>query len=203
MGIDNEAVKSHMVSLFGEEQLAMIRRECQDKFPAEREMIVIQELCNTLKNSGSRYVLPFRFKNDEGTRTSHHLIFLSKDFRGYDIMKDIMYKESSNKEGEVASFEYNPRDMRYRQGSLFDLLSLHLEDLQDMLLRDYSAQTIDFNRLYENHSVDKPFVRKNYKDVLKILLENGKISAVNRKTGKPPKKGTFSDEMRITFGGAS
>jgi three-Cys-motif partner protein len=204
MGIDNEAVKPHMVSLFGEEQLAMIRHECQDKFPAEREMIVVQELCNTLKNSGSRYVLPFRFKNDEGTRTSHHLIFLSKDFRGYDIMKEIMYKESSNKEREVASFEYNPRDMLlYRQGSLFDLLSLHLEDLQDMLLKDYSGQTIDFNRLYENHSVDKPFVRKNYKDVLKILLENGKISAVNRKTGKPPRKGTFSNEMCITFGDVS
>jgi three-Cys-motif partner protein len=201
MGVDNEAVKQHMVSLFGEEQLAIVRSECQDKSPVEREMIVVEGLCNILRKSGSRFVLPFRFRNDEGTRTSHHLIFLSKSFRGYDIMKDIMYNESSSKDGEVASFEYNPRDMRYRQRLLFEL-SRPLDDLQDMLLQDYSGQTIDFDRLYENHSVDKPYVRKNYKDVLKKLLDDGKITAVSRKTGKPPRKGTFSEEMRITFEGA-
>jgi len=56
--------------------------------------------------------------------------------------------------------------------------------------------------LYEEHSVDRPYIKKNYKDVLRGLFENRKIVAVNRNTGKLPKKGTFSDDMRITFGGA-
>jgi len=96
MGINNDAIKPHMASLFGDEQLNFVRSECDKAAsPAEREMIVVRELCNALKQNGSRFVLPFRFKNGEGTRTSHHLIFLSKNFRGYEIMKEIMYKEST------------------------------------------------------------------------------------------------------------
>jgi three-Cys-motif partner protein len=202
MGINNDGVMPHMISLFGEEKLNYLRREFEKATsPKEREIIVVQELCNVLKNNGSRFVLPFRFKNNDGTRTSHHLIFLSKNFRGYEIMKEIMYKESSDVTGDVASFEYNPRDIHFKQGSLFDSLSRPLDDLQGMLLQTYKGRTIDFRRLYEEHSVDKPYIRKNYKDVLKSLYEAGKITAVNPTTSKPPRKGSFSDEMRITFGG--
>jgi three-Cys-motif partner protein len=204
MGINNDFIKHHMASLFGDEQLEYVRSECDKaRNSAEREGIIIQELCNALKQNGSRFVLPFRFKNNEGTRTSHHLIFLSKDFRGYEIMKEIMYKESTDKSGEVASFEYNPRDLfGVKQLSLFDMLSRPIDELHDMLLREYTGQTVDFMRLYKTHSIDKPYIKKNYKDVLWALYNARIITAVNAKTGKPPRKGTFSDEMRVTFGGA-
>jgi len=203
MGINNEIIKHHMASLFGDEQLEFVRSECDKaKTSVEREGIVVNELCNALKQNGSKFVLPFRFKNNEGTRTSHHLIFISKNFRGYEIMKEIMYKESTDKSDEVASFEYNPRALSGgKQLSLLDYLSRPLEDLQGMLLQEYAGRVINFTELYEAHSVDKPYIKKNYKDVLWILYDTGKITAVNPK-GKPPKKGTFSDEMRITFGGA-
>ena len=204
MGINNDVVMPHMISLFGEEKINYLRREFEKvASPKEREIIVVQELCNVLKNNGSRYVLPFRFKNNDGTRTSHHLIFLSKNFLGYEIMKEIMYKESSDVTSDVASFEYNPRDTHYKQGSLFDFLSRPLDDLQDMLLQTYSGCIIDFLKLYEEHSVDKPYVKKNYKDVLKNLHVIGKITAVDPTTGKPPRKGSFSDKMRIYFGGTT
>ena len=204
MGINNDVVKHHMASLFGDEQLEFVRNECDKTTnPTEREGIIVRELCNALKQNGSNFVLPFRFKNNEGTRTSHHLIFLSKNFRGYEIMKEIMYKESTDKSDEVATFEYNPRDLfGGKQMSLLDMLSRPLDDLQGLILQEYVGRTIDFIELYEEHSVDKPYIKKNYKDVLRLLYDNGKITAVDRKTGKPPKKGTFSDEMKITFGGA-
>ena len=201
MGINNDAVKNHMASLFGDEQLELVRSKCDKaRNPVEREMIVVQELCDALKQHGSRFVLPFRFKNNEGTRTSHHLIFLSKDFRGYEIMKEIMHKESTHISNEVASFEYNPRDLcGYEQLTLLDYLSRPLEDLRGMLLKEYAGKTIDFMELYKKHSVDKPYIKKHYKDVLWALYDSGKIMAANTKD-KPPRKGTFADEMRITFG---
>ena len=64
-------------------------------------------MCQALKTDGSRYVLPFRFKNERGKRTSHHLIFVSEHFRGYEIMKDIMSRESTGDTQGVPSFEYN------------------------------------------------------------------------------------------------
>lgn len=202
MGINNEFIKPHMVSLFGEEGLNVVRSKCiKASSPIERELIVIQELCNALKNNGSRFVLPFRFKNEEGNRTSHHLIFLSKGFCGYDIMKQIMYKESSDNIGGVATFEYNPHDANLKQGSLLEMLSRPLDDLQGMLLQQYAGREIDFSTLYEEHSVDKPYIKKNYKEVLRSMFDAGIITAVNSKTGQQPRKGTFCDDMRITFGG--
>jgi len=112
-----------------------------------------------------------------------------------------MFKESSDNVGGVASFEYNPRDAHFKQGSLFDQLSRPLDDLGDMLLKQYAGKTIDFINLYGEHSVDTPYIKKNYKEVLRTLFENEQINAVNAKTGKAPRKGSFSDEMRITFGG--
>lgn len=147
-------------------------------------------LCDALRDGGNRYVLPFRFKNDNGTRTSHHLIFLSKNFKGYDIMKGIMYKESTENTEGVASFEYNPKDIYFKQGSLFDMLSRPLEDLKDMLLKEYAGRTIIFDELYREHSVDKPYIeRKNYRIVLRELYDSGIIEAVNLKTGKAPSRG--------------
>lgn len=203
MGVNNDAIKQHMASLFGEERLNKLRGQLPDTLTAdEREVIVVQELCDALRQNGSRFVLPFRFKNNNGARTSHHLIFLSKNFRGYEIMKEIMAKESSDIKHGVANFEYNPRDMHYKQGTLFDLLSRPLDDLQGELIEQYAGRTIDFLELYEEHSVDRPYIKKNYKEVLLTMFDTGLISAINPKTNKPPRKGSFSDEMRITFGGA-
>ena len=52
--------------------------------------------------------------------------------------------------------------------------------------------------IYELHNVDTPYVKKNYKEVLRELYEDGSIGAVSP-TGKPPRKGTFSDEIMVTF----
>ncbi|WFF71821.1 three-Cys-motif partner protein TcmP [Proteiniclasticum sp. QWL-01] len=203
MGVNNDAIKQHMASLFGGERLDELRNQLLDTLTTdEREVIVVQELCDALRQNGSRFVLPFRFKNNNGARTSHHLIFLSKNFRGYEIMKEIMAKESSDTKDGVANFEYNPREMYYRQGTLFDLLSRPLDELQGMLIEQYAGRTIDFLELYEEHSVDRPYIKKNYKEVLRTMFDTGLISAVNPKTNNPPRKGSFSDEMRITFGGA-
>ena len=119
MGINNEAVKEHIKALFGEEKAMALRKKLVGKNSQEREILIVEELCQALKSYGSRYVLPFRFKNDRGKRTSHHLIFISKHFRGYEIMKDIMARESTSDTQGVPSFEYNPADFLPQQALLF------------------------------------------------------------------------------------
>lgn len=199
MGINNEIVREHMESLFGKKRFNELKAECEKIEPAEREIKIIEKLTDALRDTGTRYILPFRFKNDRGTRTSHHIIFLSKEFRGYDIMKEIMHKESSDSNDGVASFEYNSRDMHFRQGSIFDLLSRPLDELEGDLIEEYAGRTIGFNELYEKHSVDRRFIKKNYKDVFKSLLDKKVITAVSAETGKHPRAGTFSEDMIITF----
>jgi len=82
------------------------------------------------------------------------------------------------------------------------MLSRPLDELQGMLLQEYAGRKIGFRELYQSHSEDRPFVKKNYKDVLLKMYQDGVITAINRETGKLPRKNTFSDDMLITFGGA-
>jgi hypothetical protein len=143
---------------------------------------------------GARYVLPFAFKNEQGTRTKHHLIFTSKNFRGYEIMKGIMAKESSEQEQGVSSFEYSPASRIY---PLLFALNRPLDDLEEMLLTEFAGQKLTMKQIYERHSVDKRYVDSDYKKALTNMENAGKIKA------DPPagerRNGTFADGVVVTF----
>ena len=191
MGLHNPKVQEHMEALFGKERADKLRAELIELSVKERELTIVEELCQALKELGLDYVLPFRFKDDRGTRSTHHLIFVSKGFKGYEIMKNIMAKESSETEQGVATFEYNPAVQR-KQALLFEL-SRPLDDLGDMLLEEFSGQKLTMRQIYEQHNVNRPYTDKNYKEVLKRLEAQQKIETA------PHRKGTFGDNVLVTF----
>ena len=197
MGINNTAVENHMKALFGEDSAVKLKDKLRGKTSNQREIIIVEELCQALKGYGAKFVLPFRFKNDKGERTSHHLIFVSKNFRGYEIMKDIMSRESTSDTQGVPSFEYNPADILPEQTLLFQL-SRPLDDLKEDLLSKFKGQKLTMQKIYEIHNVDTPYIKKNYKDVLRELYDEGIIKAISSK-GKPPRKGTFGNEIIVNF----
>lgn len=192
MGIGNDFVESHMDSLFGKEKTRMLREKLAGIQSNVREFYIVEELCQALKNYGNRYTLPFRFRNNSGNRTSHHLIFVSKDFKGYEIMKSIMCYESSSCSEGFGSFEYNPADFMPSQSLLFSLGSKK-DELKEMLLKEYKGKTIKMYDLYCQHNIDKPYVKKNYKDVLQELEKEDLISVPKHR------KNTFADDLIVTF----
>ncbi|MEY2537400.1 MAG: hypothetical protein QOG67_1140 [Verrucomicrobiota bacterium] len=194
MGLNNELVREHMNALFGQEKADALRAKLATLSTADRELMIVEELCKALNPTGDRYVLPFRFKDDRGTRTSHHLIFVSKHFLGYHIMKGVMARESSKQEQGVAAFEYSPADKNYPL--LFEM-SRPLDDLEAMLLKDCAGKSISFKQLYESHSVGRPYTDSNYKVALKKLEQARAIAA--DASGRKRRKGTFADDAVITF----
>jgi hypothetical protein len=166
MGLNNPIVQEHMNVLFGEDRANRIREKSNGLSPEEREALIIEELSQALKEMGANYILPFSFKNEYGTRTKHYLIFATKEFKGYEIMKDIMAGESSEKEQGVPTFEYSPASERFPL--LFEL-SRPLDDLEEMLLRDFAGQKLLMRAIYERHSVGKRYIKINYKRALTNL----------------------------------
>jgi len=198
MGITNDFIYEHMEALFGKEGLPHLKERILDNqylSRQEREIYIIEEVCQSLKRMGTLYVLPFRFKSNDGKRTSHYLIFVTKNFLGYDIMKDIMSKESSSNNQGVPSFEYIPPSGMSNQTLLFKLTQ-SVDDLKDLLLERYAGDDKyrRMRQIYEEHSIDTPFTSKNYKDALSMLLEEGKIT-----TDRKPRKGTFADNILVKF----
>jgi three-Cys-motif partner protein len=198
MGLNNTAVREHMNVLFGEERADRIREKLAGLSPNERETLIIEELSQALREMGATYVLPFSFKNEQSTRTTHHLIFATKDFKGYEIMKEIMARESSEQEQGVPSFEYSPATKNF---PLLFALSRPLDDLEENLLQDFAGQRLAMEAVYMRHSVGKPYVRANYKKALANLEAAGKIEATPPADKRPKRHGhvTFADSVVIGF----
>lgn len=194
MGMNNPIVKQHMDSLFGEDRAAVLRPKLAALKPEQRELAIVEALCEALQEMGGKYVLPFCFKRPNGERTSHHLIFVSKHPLGYKIMKSVMAKESSGREQGVPTFEYNPSFRK--QGFLFEL-SRPLDDLEEMLLSEYAGQTMTMIDIHDDHNVGRRFISSNYKDALKNLEAKGKIKCDPPANGR--KKNTFADHVEVTF----
>lgn len=194
----NDAVREHMNVLFGEERANAIRGEVEGLNPDERESLILERLAEALKHMGANFVLPFTFKNENSTRTSHHLIFASKHHRGYEIMKDIMALESSEQNQGVPSFEFSPASERFPL--LFEL-SRPLDDLEEMLLEEFAGQTLTMKEVYERHNVGRPFIEANYKKVLAAMELADKIRAVPPANKRPKRKGeaTFGDQVLVKF----
>lgn len=196
-GLSNPLVQKHMDDLFGEERAQRLRNNLNSLNPLERESEIVEEISQALKEGGM-YVLPFCFKNDKGNRTSHHLIFVSKDPTGYKIMKEIMANESSSSSLGVPSFMYCPATSR--QTLLFEL-TRPLEELEEMLLKEYAGKNIRMRQIFDEHNIDRPYILKNYKHVLKKLEIDGKITADPPADKRLKRKGevTFADHVMVTF----
>lgn len=194
MGLSNPFVQEHMCALFGQQRATTLRGELERMQPEEREAAVVNALALALKEFGHHFVLPFCFKNAAGTRTSHHLILVSKHFKAYEVMKDIMAKYSSEQRQGVPSFTYLPPSNQSQQ--LLLEFNRPLDDLREMLLSTYAGQILTLTKIYEQHSVDRPFVKKNYTDVLGAIESEGRISVQRPPRGR---RGCFGEATTISF----
>lgn len=198
MSLFNPNVKGRIDGLFGEPRAEELRARVRGIPVREREFAIMEAIAVAFKEMGGEYVLPFRFRNARGTRTSHHLVFVTKNVTGYGIMKDIMAKESSGGDQGVPSFEYNPASRKY--ALLFEL-SRPLDDLESILLDTFAGRTMKMVEVYERHHVGRPYIKANYKTVLARLEAKGKIEASPPAKRRPTRKGkiTFADTVQVTF----
>jgi len=190
-GLSNPLVKTHMEALFGEETTELTAK-LMGLSPVERVSTIVEALAQALKQFGHRYVLPFCFKNSSGKRTTHHLIFVTKNFKGYEVMKEIMAKQSSLESQGVPSFEFL-RPTSNDQNLLLEL-NRPLDELAGMLLSEYAGRTMTMCQIYEDHCIDTPYIKTNYKSVLKKLEDEKKIMTAGRKSNRG-----FADYLLVKF----
>jgi len=192
-GINNPVVTKHMDALFGAERLAALRATVQGRTPEEREVLVMAALTEALKALGGEYVLPFRFKMDDVNRTSHYLIFVSKNFLGYAIMRGVMAKASSSIIDGVASFEYNSDAL------LFLPDGRSVDALAEALTVDLAGSEMTVEQVFERHSPDKLYVMPNYREALLRLEEEGRVVMSPAKRRPYKGKPSLPPNVMVTF----
>ncbi|MGY3424603.1 hypothetical protein ACVWZW_005078 [Bradyrhizobium sp. F1.13.4] len=113
-------------------------------------------------------------------------------------MKGIMASESSTDDQGVASFTYSPADAS--TPLLFSLLQPFDKLLED-LPKVFAGETLTMRQIYEQHSVDTPYIDKNYKEALRQLEAAEMITADPPAAKRPKRAGsvTFADHVKVTF----
>lgn len=195
MGLPNAGVDEHMNALFGKERADKLRIKLKTLQPGDdKELVIVEELSEALRDLGGKFVLPFRFRHQTKGLTSHHLIFVSKHVRGYEIMKEIMAGESSDTQQGVPTFEYNPATKS--QPLLFEL-ARPLDALGPALLEKYRGRSLAVLDVYNEHHVGTRYIKKNYKQVLIKLSDEGKI--VTNRSDRNRRGHEMPDKVLIQF----
>ena len=191
MGLNNKNLKEHINALFGKVNANSLRYKV-DKItdPFEKELTIVEAFIDSMQKLGIKYVLPFSFKNETGTKTKHHIFFASKNVKGYEIMKEIMAGESSSKEQCGLTFEYCHASRKYPR--LYEL-NRPLDDLNVMLCENFTGQSLTLSEIYNKHHVGKRYVKANYEEALKQLEKENKIII------KQPVNNTMDDNLVIRF----
>jgi three-Cys-motif partner protein len=200
MGIRNKKVGKHMEALFGPAWLAELQQQVPGLAPGRRERVVLRALRSGLRELGGEYIRHFRFLKKNG-RTSHHLIFVTKDFKGVEIMREVMARPgiSSRHVDDVASFTYDPRVEGNSQLELLD--TSPIDRLAERLLMDFAGKTRTVRTIFETHSGDGRFIERNYKEALRRLEADGRITVDPPASARQWRKGkaTMANHVAITF----
>lgn len=198
-GLDNPLVANLMAELFGVDQFKHLRDRVGRLPIHEREPAIINAMTESLKQVGGRYVLPFRVGSGHGERTSHYIIFVSKRFRGYHIMKEVMEALSSD-DGEVKSLEFLP--VKSAQLRLLDLNNPHsIPALKAMVVQLCAGRQMTIEATYEFVTVDTPYTLRHVKKAISELEMEGKVQIDVPAKDRPKRKGevTLSDKRVVTF----
>lgn len=198
-GIDNPSVKKHIDAIFGKEKADVLRNKIEPLCPKYRELTILNELSSTLSDGKSKYVLPFRFIMPDRARTSHYLILVTKNILGYTIMKDIMWRNSSEHNDDVASFSFIPVKKQQQLDFLAMFNPKPLDELGTELCKIYKGVTLTVKQIIDGHHPWTPYVGKNYKETLRRLECSNRIKCFPSK--RPIRNGvkTMGDTVRITF----
>lgn len=177
-GVSNPMVEELINDLFGAERADLLREKVSGTSGHIREMVILNEMLEAVREGGGSWVLPFTFRNRIGNRTSHHLIFISKHFRGFDIMKDVMAGVGRTTGEDFLGFEFNPApsiqlgflDRFYREQQI--------ELLEGWLLSHFSKRDVKMKDLYEEHELSRRgtvFRKVDYKSAIRNLESKGLV----------------------------
>lgn len=193
------AVKERMTDLFGADRYEQLLTELDGRTPDERQSMFIENLIEALGEFGGKYVLPFEFQSEHKKRPSHYIIFVSKEFLGYHIMKDVMAGESSD-DSDVKKFQYVP--MRTRQAELIANFgqASGIDTLKAFLADACAGNTLSVWQAYEDNTVGTPYTLKNVRDALIALEAEGRLTVHGSKKGRVVSGQTTLSKIRtVTF----
>lgn len=151
--------------------------------------------------AGAEYVWPFEMKMPERSETVYYLIHATNHFKGFKIMKDIMYKA-----GAEDNFAYlGPDHYAYedQQTSLFDVTDSgdsRVEDLAEFLFKELDGEQMTFFQVMKETYEETDLIEKHYRDAIYHLEERQKAEIHNQPDEPRGTQNGLGHDDRVTIG---
>lgn len=198
----NTKFDEHLKSIFGADRMTSLKLSLSDLPSAQREPLVLDALISALTENKSNFVLPFKFYGQEQSRTSHFIIFVTKNRVACKIMKQIMYSNSAKDADGVATFSFEDSKNFASDFNQLSLFTGPLQSLIEDLKRKHSGESISVKKLCDDVDCDfnSHYVSKNVKEALICLETNGEIRVISgRKQMYRKGKLTMPDGAIVEF----
>lgn len=192
MNLGSNAMNEPINEFFSAERAAQLRATITRLGPAQREQAILKAMMDAIKGLGAR-AEKFTYRSETGTRTTHHLVCVSRHPQGIALFKEISAKESTRFDDSVPSLDYNPGTDQ-AQGVLFS----PLVQLEEELVTIFAGKSLTTEEIYHEHHNGRPYVIKNYRQALLHLEETGAVQIdPPRVTRRQPD--ALPGTARITF----
>jgi hypothetical protein len=172
-----------------------LRVEIQNRSASDREKIILGAVTSSITEARA-IPLFFRFKSDQG-RTSHHLVYASKNQRAAGMMKSILRSASPEIKEGAGSGEHNPRA---RESSVSMFAGMY--EVEERLLSVYIGREIRFGALPEEEAHTR-YPENNYRDAILKLEGEGRVvvdpPAENRRFQAGGEKRTLPKGVLVRF----
>ncbi|WPX08692.1 three-Cys-motif partner protein TcmP [Caldicellulosiruptor danielii] len=173
--IENENVIEHVQKILGSEGLKNVKeRLMMATTQYQKEIIILDEIIKYFSNNYRRYVVPFRFLTytTQKQRTSHYIIFVTKNSTAQKVMKEIMSKLCSDT--HELHFSYIPPNPQLSFLGI-DQSDESKEKIKKRLLQTYAGKELSFKELYAKEGYYNVYTVDQYFDILKDLEIEGKV----------------------------
>lgn len=168
----NNRLRGHLEALLSAERVKALRERMGDGVP---EAVLEHEILDSLKASmraiDSRSVLTFAFRRPTG-HASHHLAFVSKHPRGFEVAKDAMARNSSwSYEDNIPSLEYFPPGF---ENALLYVDPPTIRKLMDLLVERQGGNVVSVDDAYLSVLYDTPYYRPNVREaIVRLVRDHG------------------------------
>lgn len=148
------------------------------------------------RDVGARYSVALQFNRPNSKRISHHLVFLSKNIKGFRIMRNIMAGFSLKDEGIPRYVYIEGSDRCYDQLYFKDISPMQL--LKDRVLTIVGESEMPVGSIVD--AVDESdwnYTAKNVKTAVEMLAEEDRLKATHP-AGKTIRKNTMPDQVLVS-----
>ena len=186
--LENEKVISHIIELFGTDEVLKIPSTSINRANELRELYQIQ-----LQKS-ARFIRYFQMK-DRHNKPIYDLFFAGNNDLGHYRMKDAMWKVDPD--GEF-SFSDSTNS---NQLVLFSAEDTYIPQLLDNICQHFgSGRPVTTKAILKWVRDDTPYLESHMRKAMRLGEEQGRILVTERKLdGKPRRKGSFPEGVIVRF----